>query len=535
MARPFKINFLTSDTLNMGFPEVLDRWDEMTDGGNDVKMVRALCLWDRYFLLVKVLNRKDLLHPWLYDRCREAEKDPDGYLDLWAREHYKSTIITYAGIIQEVLRDPEITIGIFSHTAPIAKSFLKQIRTELERNEVLKRVFPDILYKNPVHEAPAWSVDSGIVVRRKSNPKESTVEAHGLVDGMPTSKHFRLRVYDDVVVKESVSTPEQVAKTTEAWELSDNLGTEGGRIWMVGTRWSFADTYDAIIQKGAVRVRLRPATDDGTFTGNPVLWSQEECDRRKINQGESVFSCQNLQNPLAGTQRMFNVEDLQVYEVRPETLSIYILIDPARSKKKDSANTAMAVVGIDSTMNKYLLDGINHKCDLKERWEWMARLYVRWIQTAGVQNVYVGYESFGAQADLDYFKEQMQISKIRFDIRELQWPRDGEGSKTDRVQRLGPDLRSHKFFVPYETDEKRITTLQREMLRTGREYRISRPIKRKDENSRIYDLTEQFKHQITYFPFGRLKDLVDAISRIYDMNPRAPASYEMNYAEPEFA
>jgi hypothetical protein len=434
------------------------------------------------------------------------------------------------------LRNPEITIGIFSHTAPIAKAFLKQIRNELEKNTKLHDLFPDVLYRNPSAEAPNWSLDAGITVRRKTNPKEATIEAHGLVDGQPTSKHFQLLVYDDVVVKESVSTPEQIAKTTEAWELSDNLGsdTHGTRKWHVGTRWSYADTYESIITRGAVKTRLHPATHDGTFTGYPVLLSVEANDEKKITQGEATYSCQMLQNPLAGKQRMFDVEDLQIYEIRPATLNIYLLIDPARSKKADSANTAMVVIGVDYAMNKYLLDGINHKCDLQERWQWTARLYDRWKQMPGVQNVYVGYEAFGAQADLDYFYEQMQVNKYRFTIEELKWPRDGTGSKIDRVQRLGPDLRSHKFFIPYDTDEKKHTTMQREMINAGFRHRVSQSIRRKDENDKLYNLVEQFKMQVHYFPFSGLKDLVDAASRIYDMEARPPRLNEPSYAEPEY-
>lgn len=517
------------------FDEVLDVWDQWDSFGTDRVGMRALCLEDRYYLLVKVLNRHDLLHPWLYDRCREVENDPDGYLDLWSRFHYKSTIITYAGVIQEVLRDPEITVGIFSHTAPTAKAFLKQIRNEFEGNAALKALFPDILWQSPTYQADSWSLDAGITVKRKSNPKEATIEAHGLVDGMPTSRHYRLRVYDDVVVRESVTTPEQIMKTTEAWELSAALGTEDGRKWHIGTRWSYADTYRTIIERGAVKVRLYPSTEDGTWDGDPVYWTPEFNAQMKLEMGEQSYSCQCLQNPLTGRNREFDLADVQEYEVRPATLNVYVLVDPARSRKKGSANTAVAVIGVDYAMNKYLLDGFDHKMDLMERWQRTAQMYVRWKNMPGVQNVRVGYEAYGAQADLDYFKEQMKIKgNPRFDIEELLWPREGPGAKTDRVQRLGPDLRSHKFFVPYPTDADNFTSIQRMMIAQGYQYRVAAQIRRKDGHDQAYDLTENLKSQIHDFPFTPLVDLIDAVSRIYDMEPRAPASQEVKYAEPEF-
>lgn len=517
------------------FEAVSELWQILIEEyGEDVRS--WLAKNDRYFLLTVVLKRVDAIHPWLYARCREVEASPDGYLDLWARNHYKSTIITFAGIIQEVINDPEITIGVFSHTKPIAKAFLQQIQQEIERNEDLQSLFPGLFWENPQRDAPSWSLDNGLTVNRKSNPKEKTIEAHGLVDGQPIGKHFRLLVYDDVVTPASVSTPEQIQKTTESWELSDNLSMINGRKWHIGTRYSYADTYEEIMKRKAVVPRLHAATDDGTITGNPVFLSREEWEKKVQDQGEATISCQMLQNPLAGQQKMFNVEDLRTYEVRPEVMNVYIMVDPARSKKKGSAKTAISVIGTDYAMNKYLLDGFNHKMDLRERWVRTAQMYHRWKRAPGVQNIKVGYESFGAQADLDYFTEQMGKPDQggHFPIVELEWPRDGEGSKVDRVQRLGPDLRAHKIFLPYDTDDAKLTKRQRDALNTGYQHKIARPIRRKTESGEIYDLSKDLRMQVHFFPFGGTVDLIDATSRIYDMEPKAPNFAEPGYVEPEF-
>ncbi len=368
---------------DLPLPELLEFWDEWDQGGTDLAGIRALILVDRFYLLVKALRRVDCLHPWIYERCRETEAAPDDYLDLWAREHYKSTVITFAGTIQEILRDPEITVAIFSHTKTISRKFFRQIRYELEHNVVLKAAFPDILWENPRKEAPRWSEETGLVVKRTTNPKESTLEAWGLVDGQPTSAHFALRVYDDVVAPESVTTPDQINKTTSAWELSDNLGAAGGRKWHIGTRYHFGDTYNVILDRGALTPRIYPATEDGTPNGKPVYLDPKVWEEKKVIQGPSTIACQMLQNPLAGEQAMFDVNDLQYAEVRPATVNCYIMIDPARSMKKGSAYTAMSVVLVDAARNKYLVDGYNHRMDLKTRWASMRNLHRTWTQRPG--------------------------------------------------------------------------------------------------------------------------------------------------------
>ena len=106
------------------------------------EVMRRLARGDLFYLLVHVLSRDDVDRDWIYDRCREVERSPDGHLDLWAREHYKSTIITFGLTIQDILVVPEIPVGIFSHTRPIAKGFLRQIKREFEANAALKTSCP---------------------------------------------------------------------------------------------------------------------------------------------------------------------------------------------------------------------------------------------------------------------------------------------------------------------------------------------------------------------------------------------------------
>lgn len=535
---------------DLSFTEVTRLYEEIIKQNPELQA--AMGLLDRFFLLTVVLRRRDLLHPWLYARCREVEAAPDGHLDLWSREHYKSSIITQAGAIQELLRDPEQRICIFSFNRPIAKAFLRQIKHEFENNILLKGLYPDVCWGAPKREAPKWSEDEGIILRRRGNYREASIESWGLVDGQPTSRHFTLRIYDDVVTDSSVTTPEMVEKTTRALELSDNLGVaHGGRAWYIGTRYTLADTYQTLLDRGALIPRIYPATDNGRPDGKPVFWDQETWDKKKRAQPSQV-AAQLLQNPAAGQEAMFRAEWLKPYEFRPRTLNVYILCDPSLGKTHRSDRTAIAVIGVDAGRNKYLLDGYRQRMRLPDRWRAIKTLFRHWADQPGVVNVRVGYERYGMQTDIEHFEEMMKIERISIPIDEVGWPREGTHSKEDRVERLVPDFQYGNFFLPAcvwdpagmchwhvhgdKLSYRKLageTNVEKRMKRMGQGHLLARPIRRADENGRIYDLTRAFIEEYQYFPFGTYKDLIDAVSRVYDMEPAPPMIVRREMLEPE--
>lgn len=402
------------------------------------KKIRNLCRTNLYFLISCVFNREDIEDEWLFKRCHEVQREPDGYLDLWAREYYKSTIITFALTIQEILKNPNITIGIFSHTRPIAKGFLRQIKRELEGNELLKGLFPDILYKNPSKEAVKWSEDDGIIVRRKNNPKEATIEAWGVVDGQPTSKHFELLIYDDVVTRSSVTTPDMIEKTTAALELSFNLGAKGGRRRFIGTRYHFSDSYKTLIDRGTVKPRIYPATDDGSLTGKPIFLSAEELAKKRRDMGIYTFSTQMLQNPIADNTQGFKRAWIKKADFKTDGLNWYLLIDAANSKKKGSDYTAIWAVGLGQDGNYYCIPEVRDRLNLTERASRLIELHKKY------RPIQVRYERYGLMADVDYIKVVQENQNYRFDIKEVA----GSTPKIDRIKRMIPLFEKGLVYLP---------------------------------------------------------------------------------------
>lgn len=472
---------LTRQQTHKGYQKLLEE-AERQDAIEDC--MRRLMREDLFFLLVRGLGRIDADRDWLFDRCREVQNNPDGYLDLWAREAYKSTIITYALSIQDILNDAEVTIGIFSYNRPTAKAFLRWIKREFEGNYRLKRFFPEIFWENPQKEAPKWSEDDGIIVKRKSNPKESTVEAWGLVDSQPTGRHFKIMVYDDVVVKESVYTPDMIRKTTDAWELSLNLTVEdGGKIRYIGTRYHFNDTYKVIMDRKSAIPRIYPATKNGKVDGEPVLLTKERLAQKRRDMGPFTFGCQLLQNPRADQLQGFQEEWLQYWPAKIfNNLNLYFLIDPANEKRKENDYTSMWCVGLGADQNYYVVDMLRDRLNLTER---TNKLFV-WHQR--YKPLQVGYEKYGMQADIEHIEFIQGQENYRFKIT----PLGGQIPQPDRIKKLIPVFEQKRLYLPEHCIYVTYEGVHEDLTQTF--------------------INEEYKP----FPVGLHPDMLDSLARIKD-------------------
>lgn len=479
-------------------------WWETIDACSPPKRLEHLRwfgLNDLFFLLVYLLNRKHLDTDFHFARCVEVGANPYNHMDLWFREAGKSEVVSFGQNIRDVLNDPDVTIGIFSHSRPMAKSFLRLIKVEFEGNELLKEVFPDILFKDPQKDSPKWSEDDGITVRRRfGNRKESTIEAWGLIDGQPTSRRFTILHYDDVISRKEINTPEMVDRTTREFENSLALtASDPPKYRYLATYQEINDTTHQLVNRKFGPVRCYPAVDDN---GMPVLFSEEKLAWFRERTSPKMFALQYLLDPVRASsdaQIGFSMDWLtyrkpsEMPEV--QTLNIYMVVDPAGNGPHAVSKFALWVMGIDARGNWFALDAVHDRINLAQRADIVIEKLAKW------KPLKLGYETYGMQSDVEYLRERFREEGIICNLVPLGGTRSNQD---DRIEALIPDFRMGKFILP-----------------AGGIYHVN------SEGRRVNVIEEFVQHEYCLWPYGRQKDLFDAMSRVKDakLNVTQPRAY----------
>jgi hypothetical protein len=235
-------------------------------------------------------------------------------------------------------------------------------------------------------------LDEGIILKRDTNRKEASISGHGLVEGMPTGLHFERRIYDDVSTNDIVQSMETIEKVKHAFDISQNLKTlVGGHHRVTGTYFSHNDPLIYIRDKKDLEgkpkylLRFKPATEDGTATGKPVLMSQDALDELK---GDSSFNCQQLLDPTPSSEQRLNPDFLQRVEPGsiPQDVYKFMLIDQAgdadSNKSRNTDAWAMGIFGVEPFSDEigqskiFIKDLWIEVCGESEAIEGAVRMYV---------------------------------------------------------------------------------------------------------------------------------------------------------------
>ncbi len=194
----------------MGRPRKLD----LSEGSDDWKKMRKLATksipgkHSALYYLNSVVLQKGPLVPMTYRAhfglCLFAEgmtgiKEIDDCrikLILVPRGVGKSSLVTKALPLLRLLQDPEYACGIANEKQDLANTFLQDIKAELESNELLRALFPEIV--PPGWKPKTWAADRVITKRKKENPTSPTMLATGTT-GTVTGVHMNMWVCDDIL------------------------------------------------------------------------------------------------------------------------------------------------------------------------------------------------------------------------------------------------------------------------------------------------------------------------------------------------
>ncbi len=349
---------------------------------------REMCKIDPYYLGKIWLGYSKAvfhLHYFMAHTIAPSRIHP-GYRGLreFARDSFKTTFMGVTFCVQQILRDPNITILYKSCVGENAAKKVQEIKNHFLRNELFAALFPEFKTRKVSEEGSGSGWRAPCCTRVQA---ENTITAAGVGSSKGgTSQHYDLIIGDDFWDEKSVTSPESTADVKEEMAgIEFLLATpKEGRILYIGTRFSHDDPtsslrrmreYECIIVSGIL------ACGRSTF---PESMSISKFMDQAQNQ--YTFSCQVILNPTEenrGFKRSWfkyqpwaTCRDLEASG--QAAYRKVILTDAAGDDKKGSDPITICVVAIDQTGRIFLIDYIQEKMDPSAFIDQLFSLWDRW-------------------------------------------------------------------------------------------------------------------------------------------------------------
>ena len=234
-------------------------WDKDPYGKPGTQAIAALreaCRVSLKYLAKEVLGMTkwdDNLHDDLEHYIENSGKSK---LILIPRGHLKSSVVTIAWTIQQLLRNPNLRILVRNAVWDQSRRFLGEIQGHLEDGQ-LPMIFGPFKTAKTV-----WTKEECDIIQKKVKKASPSIMTAGIETSL-TGLHFDIIVDDDLVNDKNTSTKEQIQKIIDVYNDSFNLKDRGGIHVVIGTRWNLRDLYGHILSTDTKTVNLEPLEKDG--------------------------------------------------------------------------------------------------------------------------------------------------------------------------------------------------------------------------------------------------------------------------------
>ena len=365
------------------------------------------------------------------------------HLYLMPRGTLKTSIITIAGTIQWLLNYPNDRVAIDSETVTKAQGFLTEIKGHFEENEKLRDIWHALYGHYPDRDAKKkkWSTEGLVLATRERSRKEPSIDAIG--PGVARNGwHYDIAFLDDLHSELNTKTKEEIDKVKEHRKLVYSLLDPGAPQVVVGTRWSFADMYQEIIEEEYEEFNFitRAAMSPNGEEFYPKRLSRPVLNRFRRIQGAYLFSCQYMNNPVDDETATFKREDFKYMSrqaMHERKINWYGLVDPSYEGPY-SDYCAIVIAGFDTAGNIYVKHINREKMTYKGIIDKMFELEsifkpVRW-----------GMEVVGTQKSIEYELKQQQIDRgksLRCHLFKGQ-----RKKKEERIRGLAPYFESGRVY-----------------------------------------------------------------------------------------
>ena len=251
---------------------------------------------------VELMGFKDVGEFHLAELNKLGNNSGNRRLWLWARGHFKTSLITEAHTVFLLVGNPDIRLLVVSNTLEIAKTMLRNIKDQFIKNEAFRDIFFDFVPEpNKDGKIEFGTTESFVLPNRKRVLKEPSVMCAGVGTNL-TGLHFDYMKIDDLVTKDSVTNDNQINLSKEYYaslrQLFDNPMVPKEDV--IGTTYHFNDLYADLVKNPDFEKSIIPIRD-----AFGKIYFHERFTEEGISQlendpslGPYAFSSQYLLNPV---------------------------------------------------------------------------------------------------------------------------------------------------------------------------------------------------------------------------------------------